>query len=113
VHPNRFVFEPAEAGLFTQPKLSQLNRLLGRDESRKFVAVAFVELGAMTSKSEREGLAAELGTVIAHDAVLTALVSCDAWASQATRSSSARRAIAALRQRSRDSAMSAAEVVSY
>jgi hypothetical protein len=75
VHPNRFVFEPAEAGLFTQPKLSQLNRLLDRDESRKFAAVAFADLVAMTSKYERDGLAAELRTLVAQDAVLVALVS--------------------------------------
>jgi hypothetical protein len=75
VHPNRFVFEPTEAGLFTQPKLSQLNRLLGRDESRKFAAVAFDDLVAMTSKYGRNGLVAELGAAIAHDAVLIALVS--------------------------------------
>jgi hypothetical protein len=52
-----------------------LNRILGRDESRKFATVAFDDLVAMTSKYEHKRLAAELGTLVAQDAVLIALVS--------------------------------------
>jgi hypothetical protein len=54
--------------------LSQLNLLLGRDDNERFAAVAFDDLVAMTSDYERKGYAKELGTVIAHDAFLTALV---------------------------------------
>jgi hypothetical protein len=71
VHPNRFV-DPAEAALFTQPKLSQLNLLLCKDE--RFAAVDFDHLVAMTSDYERKGYAKELGGAIAHDPVLIALV---------------------------------------
>jgi hypothetical protein len=54
--------------------LSQLNLLLGRDDSARFAPIAFDDLVAMTLDYERRGYAKELGTVIAHDAVLIALV---------------------------------------
>jgi hypothetical protein len=73
VHPNRFI-DPSEGGIVKKRKLSQLNLLLGRDDSERFAAVAFDDLVAMTLDYERRGYAKELGTVIAHDAVLIALV---------------------------------------
>jgi hypothetical protein len=73
LHPNRFI-DPSEAGIVTQSKLSQLNLLLGRDDNERFAAVAIDDLVVITSDYERKGYAKELGTVIAHDAVLTALV---------------------------------------
>jgi hypothetical protein len=75
VHPDRFIFDPPEAGLFTQPKLSLLNLLLGRDDSKRFAAVAFDDVVSMTAYYEGKGLAGELGSIAAHDAVLIALVS--------------------------------------
>ena len=51
-----------------------MNLLLGRDDSERFAAIAFDDLVAMTSDYERRGYAKELGTVVAHDAVLIALV---------------------------------------
>jgi hypothetical protein len=73
VHPNRYI-DPSEARIVTRRKLSQLNLLLGRGDRERFVAVAFDDLVAMTSDYERRGYAEELGSVIAHDAVLIALV---------------------------------------
>jgi hypothetical protein len=73
VHPNRYI-DPSEGGIVTKRKLSQLNLLLGRDDGERFAAIAFDDLVAMTSDYERRGYAKELGTVIAHDAVLIALV---------------------------------------
>jgi hypothetical protein len=73
VHPNRFI-DPSEGGIVKKRKLSQLNLLLGRDESARFAVIAFEDLVAMTLDYERRGYAKELGTVIAHDAVLIALV---------------------------------------
>jgi hypothetical protein len=73
VHPNRFI-DPSEGRIVQKQKLSQLNLLLGRDEGERFAAIAFDDLVAMTSDYERKGYAKELDTVIAHDAVLIALV---------------------------------------
>jgi hypothetical protein len=73
VHPNRFV-DQREAATFIRPKLSQLNLLLGREETERLAAVAFSDVVAMTSACERKGLADQLDTVVAHDPVLHALV---------------------------------------
>jgi hypothetical protein len=73
VHPNRCI-DPSERALVKNRKLSQLNLLLGQGNSERFAAVAFDDLVAMTSDYERKGYAKELDTVIAHDAVLIALV---------------------------------------
>jgi hypothetical protein len=73
VHPNRSI-DPSEAGIVTQRKLYQLNVLLGRDDGERLAAVAFDDLVAITSDYEHRGYAKELGTVVAHDAVLIALV---------------------------------------
>jgi hypothetical protein len=73
VRPNRCI-DPSEGGIVKKRKLSQLNLLLGRDDSERFAAIAFDDLVAMTSDYERKGYAKELGTVIAHDAALTALI---------------------------------------
>jgi hypothetical protein len=73
VHPDRNI-DPSEGGIVKKRKLSQLNLLLGRDDSQRFAAIAFDDLVAMISDYERRGYEKELGTVIAHDAVLIALV---------------------------------------
>ena len=73
VHPNRFI-DPSEGRIVQKQKLSQLNLLLGRDDTARSAAIAFDDLVAMTSDYERKGYEKELGTVIAHDAVLIALV---------------------------------------
>jgi cytochrome c biogenesis protein ResB len=73
VHPNRFI-DPSEAGMVAQSKLSQLNLLLGKGDDKRSAAVAFDDLVMAASDYERKGLAKELGKVIAHDAVLIALV---------------------------------------
>jgi cytochrome c biogenesis protein ResB len=73
VHPSRFI-DPSEAGIVTRSKLSQLNLILGKGDGKKFAAVAFDDLVMATSDYKRKGLAKELGQVIAHDAVLIALV---------------------------------------
>jgi hypothetical protein len=73
VHPNRFI-DPSEAGVVTQSKLSQLNLLLGKGDDKRSAAVAFDDMVMAASDYERKGLAKELGRVIAHDAVLIALV---------------------------------------
>jgi hypothetical protein len=54
--------------------LSQLNLLLGKADDKRSAAVAFDDLVMAASDYERKGLAKELGKVIAHDAVLIALV---------------------------------------
>jgi cytochrome c biogenesis protein ResB len=73
VHPNRFI-DPSEAGMVAQSKLSQLNLLLGKGDDKRSAAVAFDDLVGAASDYARKGLAKELGKVIAHDAVLIALV---------------------------------------
>jgi cytochrome c biogenesis protein ResB len=73
VHPNRFI-DPSVAGMVAQSKSSQLNLLLGKGDDKRSAAVAFDDLVMAASDYERKGLANELGKVIAHDAVLIALV---------------------------------------
>jgi hypothetical protein len=73
VHPNRYI-DQSERGFVKNRRLSQLNLLLGRDDSERFAAIAFDDLVAMTSDYERKGYEKEFGTVIAHDPVLIALV---------------------------------------
>jgi hypothetical protein len=73
VHPNRYI-DPWERASVKNRKLSQLNLLLGREESERSAAIAFDDLVAMTSDYEHNGYAKELESVIAHDAVLIALV---------------------------------------
>jgi hypothetical protein len=73
VHPKRYI-DPWERASVKNRKLSQLNLLLGREESERSAAIAFDDLVAMTSDYERKGYARELDTVVAHDAVLIALV---------------------------------------
>jgi hypothetical protein len=73
IHPNRFI-DPEEEALLTHRILSQLNLLLGKDDDKRFAAVAFDDVVAAASDYERKGLAVELGTVVAHDSVLIALV---------------------------------------
>jgi hypothetical protein len=73
VHPNRYI-DQSERGFVKNRRLSQLNLLLGSDDSERFAAIAFDDLVAMTSDYERKGYEKELGTVIAHDPVLIALV---------------------------------------
>jgi hypothetical protein len=71
VHPSRFI-DSSEMARFTQPRLSQLNALLGNDD--RFEPIAFDDLVTVVSNCERKGLTEELGAAIAHDAVLIALV---------------------------------------
>jgi hypothetical protein len=78
LHPNRFI-DPSEAGMVARSKLSQLILLLGKGDDKRSAAVAFDDLvGAASDYAPqdyaRKGLAKELGKVIAHDAVLIALV---------------------------------------
>jgi hypothetical protein len=73
VHPDRFI-DPLDGALVRQPRRSQLNEILGVEESRLFERVHYNALVAKIAVYEERGLIGQLGSLMAHDVVLMSLI---------------------------------------